>query len=411
MNTPRRRVGPALAGQDLVWLRASSPRPWTPALLAGLLAIAPAGCARDAGSSATPRSAATPATTTAPPASAALAPRPPAGTPTPRAADTSAGIGAWANAQAPGSAVVTDRQPWSFGEAPGQVIRTRHFAIFTTEREPIITERLPGFLEAAIPHYRGIVGPLPPPPYQMEVFIMATRGQWQDLTLSLLGARGVPLTAIERGGFAVGGRALFFDLGPADTFSVTAHEGWHQYTQTTFRTPLPLWAEEGLATLMEGHRWTGNALVFLPWANLERYDKLRDAHARQTLLSLPELLSVSPEQLMAQGPMGQERAVTYYAQLWALLHFLREGQGGRYREALHRMVADAAAGLLPQAVALSLGAERPRALASVSGPAVFKAYFGGGPEEFEPAYRAFVAQVIRPGGRDAAVAGRSPVND
>jgi hypothetical protein len=61
---------------------------------------------------------------------------------------------------------------------------------------------------------------------------------------------------IQRGGFAASGRAILYDIGPRDTFAIAAHEGWHQYTQKSFRAPLTVSFEEGLATYMEGFRWS-----------------------------------------------------------------------------------------------------------------------------------------------------------
>ena len=53
--------------------------------------------------------------------------------------------------------------PWAFEDVPGgtgRIIRTDHYAIYTTESEPIITDRLPGFMEAALPQYAGAIAPL-----------------------------------------------------------------------------------------------------------------------------------------------------------------------------------------------------------------------------------------------------------
>ena len=304
------------------------------------------------------------------------------------------------------SAAVLRTDPWVWEGLQGRVMHSRSFSIYTTETDPMIIGRMPGFLDAGVEHYITAITPLPRPTSRLETFVMGDRGQWQRLTLAMLGEQGRTLTYIERGGFAYGGRSFLFDIGAADTLAIAVHEGWHQYTQRTFRDRLPSWAEEGLATLMEGHRWTGNDVVFLPWSNLERFDRLRDAAGKRTLLPLETVLTANPQALMQKG---FDAPVTWYAQLWALMHFLREGAGGKYRPALDRLVADAAAGRMGRAMAIQL--DDPRAsslLAQRSGLQVFRAYFARDLGPFEAEYRAFITAVIGPGGRNAVVDGRAP---
>ena len=301
--------------------------------------------------------------------------------------------------------------PWSFDGQTGSVYHTATFSIYTTEKAPIITDRLPLFMEAALDQYTSAVAPLPRPSARLESFVMGSRTQWQRLTLAMLGERGRTLTYIERGGFASGGRAFLFDIGDADTLSLAAHEGWHQYTQSTFAQRLPTWAEEGIATLMEGYRWTGDRAIFSGWANVERFDHLREVIAKGEALSLAEILTATPEGLMQRGFQGP---VAYYSQLWALVHFLREGEGGKHRAQFHRLVSDAAAGRLGLAVSVQLQDARAAGMIATGAPAggatVFRAYFGEA-GSLDAAYRSFVAQVLATGSRQAIVAGRSPLGD
>ncbi len=313
-----------------------------------------------------------------------------------------------ANAGRPEGSVV-GVEAWTFETFPGRAIRTANYSLYTTASEPIITDRLPGFLEAALQQYIALITPLPRPRARMDTFVMATRQQWQRLTLRMLGPSGVPVTYIERGGFTSGGRSYLFDIGQADTFSIASHEGWHQFSQTTFKERLPITLEEGLATYFEGHRWIGADVVFLPWANLERFDRLRDAASRRGqdgFMPLEELLAASPQSLMTRG---SQAPLTYYAQAWALIHFLREGDGGRWRPGFERLVSDAAGGVLGRTVQLSLGTSRPGMLAQSAPGAVFRAYFGADPAQLDPAFQEFLRQIVQTGGRSAIVEGRSPV--
>jgi hypothetical protein len=246
------------------------------------------------------------------------------------------------------------------------------------------------------------------------VFVMSSRPQWERLTLRMLGSAGVPVTtAIERGGFTTGGRAFLFDIGAADTFSIAAHEGWHQFSQLTLRERLPMWLEEGLATFFEGHRWIGPDVVFLPWCNLERFDRLREAATPRRpggptgLLGLRELMAASPQGLMSGATPGA--GLTYYAQVWALVHFLREGQGGRHRRGLEQLLADAARGTLSRALAQSAPPGRSPMLPDAQTAAIIRAYFGGDVDALERGYTEFVSDLVRPGTRGEIVEGRSPL--
>ncbi len=307
--------------------------------------------------------------------------------------------------------VIRQVQPWTFAGADGQLVTTDRFRIYITERDALVASRMPGFMEAALDNYTHALGPLPQPKERLETFIMGSRGQWREIVLHMLGARGQAfVTSIQRGGVTYAGRSYLFGIGSADTMNLASHEGWHMYTQSTFQEPIPLWLEEGIASFMEGHRWTGATVAFAPWANLERFDQLRRAAAANTLLRLPDLLSTPPQDLVTQG-VG-DTALTYYAQVWALVHFLREGAGGKYRAGFEQLLADAAAGQMSQAISIKLrekGLPEARSLSRRLGSQVFQAYFNSDMATAEVEYRSFLNKVVEPGSRQAVVAGTSPL--
>jgi len=303
--------------------------------------------------------------------------------------------------------VVFSRDAWEYENAPGEVIRTRHYRIFTTETDPNLTDRLPLFLEAALRQYRTALGPLPPPPMRLDTYLMDNRPQWQRLTLRLLGPAGRRLSGLGRGGMASRGIGMYFDIGLYDTLSIAAHEGWHQYTQRTFRDPLPVWLEEGLATHMEGHRWDGARPMFLPWANVERFDALRRAADADALIALPDLVEIDPQERLSG--FGRELP-GYYAQVWALTHFLTEGEGGAHRAGLRAMLADAADGRLLRTIAVRLGADdASRLRATRRGDAALRAYVGRSGADLAEAYERFVRDLASPGSRGPVVRGESPL--
>lgn len=301
-------------------------------------------------------------------------------------------------------------EPWSFQGREGREIRSPAYRIFTTERDRLITGRIAPFMEAANAQYRGLVADGAPAPAAMEMFLLADRTQWAAMTTELMGREADTYLRIQRGGFSAGGRAVLYDLGAHDTFAIAAHEGWHQYTQRAFRQPLPLWLEEGIAAYMEGFRWRSDAPElpqFLPWFNVERFDQLRYAAWRRNLIPLDQLLSSSPQELIDTTTSG---TLTYYAQVWSLVHFLREGEGGKYRPAFERLLADAASGRMLQQVQAHAGPRAARdALVRRRGPAVFQTYFSDDLAAANAEYQAFLATLTARGVRSKIVRGESPI--
>ncbi len=313
--------------------------------------------------------------------------------------------------------MVLEREGWSFGGADGSVVRTPHYRLFTTVRNPVLVDRVALFLERGLEHYRRAAlsegtAALPAPPERLDTYLMSGRAEWESVTRRLLGDRSDEALGIGRGGFAARGVGVYWNIGLYDTLAVAAHEGWHQYTQRTFRQGLPVYLEEGIASYMEGHKWENGVPEFSPWANLERYDRLRAAVGEGTLLSMEELLTVVPSELVAGR---NERVLTYYAQVWALAHFLKSGGDGVYRSGLERMVRDAAAGRLVNGL-MERGASFRDAVEVVRGrrgPALLEAYVlrdaGMSMAAFEARYAAFVERLSAVGVRDLVVSGVSPI--
>lgn len=318
---------------------------------------------------------------------------------------------ALASSPAGGEAVETvadilSREPWRYATAEGEVIRTTNYRLYTTAKDKVIRDRLATFQEHALSHYRQILTPLPAPATKLDTYLMDNRPQWERMTKQLMGDRAEALLKIPRGGYASRGIGVFYNIGLFDTLAIAGHEGWHQFTQKTFAEPLPSWLEEGLATFMEGHRWEQNTPVFRPWANVQRFDQLRKAEGERKLLALEDLLDSRPQDFL---DFTDERVLTFYAQLWALVHFLNEGEGGKYAAALREVMTDAAEGRLASTVRARLGGRAGASvLTSRSGPTVFMAYFS---EDLSPPaeeYARFVSRLTRPGSRSAIAEGRSP---
>ena len=269
---------------------------------------------------------------------------------------------------------------------------------------------MPDFLELALGHYTTALATLPTPDLKLDTFLMADRSQWASLTRQVMGDQATSYLRIQRGGFASGGRALLFTIGHRDTLAIAAHEGWHQYTQRTFRQELPLWLEEGVAAYMEG--FVANPEhpelpIFKGWANPERFEQLVAAAKSGRLMPMTRLLELGTSELLNADT---DDALTYYAQVWALVHFLKEGRNGTRAEALSNALRDAAAGRLRETIDQKLGSGASQLLIRERrGAETFAAYFDPDLAAAARDYDDFVTAIVTRGSKDRIVAGLSPL--
>ncbi|MEM7228281.1 MAG: DUF1570 domain-containing protein [Planctomycetota bacterium] len=304
--------------------------------------------------------------------------------------------------EAPETEIQFQTTPWQWRELNGLVIATPHYDVHTTIEDPRVLDVLPSFFERALQHYRSTLAKLPPPTGRFETYIFADRREWRLKTWEVLPQQAGQFMNLGRGGFATRGIAVLYFIdyrkgNPHDTLAIAAHEGWHQYTQKTFRHQLPIWLEEGIATYMEGFRTTPEGFIFIPRVNPERRRELARAVREDRLIPLGELLSNSPQDFLATG---KNRLLTYYAQVWALTRFLVEYDDGTYRDALEEALNDAANGEL---VGRLMGAEARRStsrsfsgLDTRTGPWLIQAYFTEDMVEFRQQYEQYMRDLVRP---------------
>jgi hypothetical protein len=305
---------------------------------------------------------------------------------------------------------VADRQAWTFKGHSGTAFYTPNAIIRTTSTDAKILDRLPPFVELAILHYQSDITRLPRPGETIETYFFDTRNQWEALTRSLMGDRAGVYLSIERGGYSAKHIGVFYDIGPKDSFVICAHEGWHQYSHSTLKDPMPAWLDEGIACMMEGFKWDEqfpDHPLFKPWANTERFDQLRHAFNTDTLMPIHALLTRRPQDLM-NATLGKPTALTYYAQVWALIHFLNEGQGGRYQSALHDLLGDIAQGEFRS----NLNEHELRLFNTKRvGSATLLNYLPAGTTlgQLDREYQDFMTQIVRVGSRNRIVMGKSPI--
>jgi hypothetical protein len=304
-------------------------------------------------------------------------------------------------------AIEVARHTWKYSNFEGQLLVTPNYNIYTTATRDDFVDHLPLFFEAALAHYTTYLGKLPRPKERMDTYLFQDRRQWAAKTRELLPHQSNVFETLGRGGFATQGTAVLYYIdwpssrSHRDTYSIAAHECWHQYTQRTFRNPLPIWLEEGVATYMESFRVSSDGQPqFMPWRNGERWRALRRAAQDDRLIPLSELLRRSPQSFLETG---KNRLLVYYAQVWALTRFLVEGEDGKYREGLEEVLYDAAtgklAGRLTSSEFSSRHGRRISAATGRSGPWIILEYFNPDLDEFEEAYLDYIERITGRGRR------------
>jgi hypothetical protein len=230
-----------------------------------------------------------------------------------------------------------EQSEWRYAGKPGQLLKTEHYEIYTTLQDRVLLETIPDVVEAAYAHYESLVPPVRPPEERMKIYLFATRAEWTNFTKRFAGPRAKVFLQVRNGGYSENGISVIQYVAHQTTFPILAHEGFHQYLYHRVNPNVPAWLNEGLATLCEGQRWNGPRIeAFEPDYNPIRANDLSEALLAGKLHSLRTLLETHAGKVV----QGTSRSVsTYYAQVWALMLFLREGASGKYASDFQRLVA------------------------------------------------------------------------
>ena len=241
-------------------------------------------------------------------------------------------------------------EPWRFEGKLAKKLVTPHYLIYTTVDDAEIVASVGQLMEGALTQYRRLAPAVAPTGEPMECFLFQSRHQWATFTRGKTGADAAIYLQINRGGYTVGDWYVAYFIGDVGTLSVAAHEGWHQYVARHFESRLPPFLEEGLACMFEevywgeGRRARSGPLPRWNFArNRSRMLGLRNAVEADRLIPLTELASMHAGQVVDQPG---EQIEAFYAESWAFAKFLWDGEGGRHRPALRRILTDAAAGTL-----------------------------------------------------------------
>jgi len=290
-------------------------------------------------------------------------------------------------ATGPNESVQLTEQRWG---SSGTVLKTAHFTLYTTMNDPDFNQRLAQVMEGALTQYRRLAPTAKIDPRPMDCYIFANRRQWAEFTRQRTGNDAAIYLQINRGGYTVGDFFVAYYIGESGTLAVAAHEGWHQFVARHFKDRLPPFLEEGIATTFENISWDSNLPRWNMLRNVSRSQKLRDAIEKNSLWSLPQLVSMHAGDVVGEPA---EKIEAFYAQNWAFARFLTDGAGGRYRAALNRMLADAVAGTLAHSIGAPNridGSFNPRAVRPM-----LEHYLGTTLEEVDSAYQAYIRELAK----------------
>lgn len=278
---------------------------------------------------------------------------------------------------------------WNFADTRGRLIKTPHYNLYTTLEDEEIVANVAQLLEGAYEQYRRFVPDAPGSPTRMDTYLFQYRYEWAAFTEANTGEDAAIYLQILRGGYTYGDVAVSYFLGDLSTYSVASHEGWHQFVGRHFKSRLPPFLEEGIACMFENLHFDGRVPRWDLSVNHNRLAKLQAALEAGQLWSLDQLVRMHAGEVVDQ-PV--ERIEAFYAQGWALARFLWEGDGGRYRPALQRLLGDAAHGRLP--VPISVGTSGHLWRPAAAKP-LLEHYLQMPFDQIEQRYDAYVREIAR----------------
>src|SRR5690606_1520091 len=138
----------------------------------------------------------------------------------------------------------------------------------------------------------------------MEGYLFANRTEWAAFTAAHAGEDAAVYLQVPRGGYCYGDVTVMYFLGDLSTYSVAAHEGWHQFVARHFKRRLPPFLEEGMACLFESIRLEQGLPRWNLAINHNRIDKLRAAVEGEALWPLEKLIHMHAGEVVAL-PVGQ----------------------------------------------------------------------------------------------------------
>lgn len=289
-------------------------------------------------------------------------------------------------------------EPWNGKYGIGLKLRTDHYDVFTTVRQPLMLRMIPGFIEAAHQGYNEQLRHPVRTASRFTIYLFADRKEWEDFTYSFAGDQAPIFCKIKTGAYYLNGVCVVYDIGPKRTLAALGHEGWHQFNNRHFTYRLPSWLDEGVAMQFEAGLYEDGLFRFNPAANAQRLGTLKQTLGKAKQIPLAELVATSPGEVLATDQA--EAVMAFYSQSYALVRFLREAGYGQRFTSYQQLLWDGLSGhwpLDPSTGTTAADRNLPRTVPwnRQVGPQLFKHYIGTDLEQIEQEYLAFCRRIAR----------------
>ncbi|UCD28494.1 MAG: hypothetical protein JSV03_15655 [Planctomycetota bacterium] len=288
--------------------------------------------------------------------------------------------------------VVYELQEWTSPEGiTGVQLLTDHYDMRVTAKDELLRSYLPGFMETTFAKYCELMPPAGNNTDQLVIYLFDNRREWVNFTRIFAPQQAYTYLHIQSGGYTdyPSATAVIFDLGRDRTLSLMAHECFHQYVARYFPEPMPAWLNEGLATQWEAFDLKGDQPIYTPRKNYIRTNNLREA-LYHGFIPWSEFLGMNAGHAVRKT--GKD-VRTYYAQVWSLILYLREGSDGMYADRLAVLLADA--GTERQSIAIRAYRAATEGSENMSdGEALFRQYITDDFDTFTADYREYVRQLV-----------------
>lgn len=287
-----------------------------------------------------------------------------------------------------------DPSQWTtepFGK--GIRLRTTHFDLRITATDEILREYLGAFMETAFCEYEQMAPPARTLDKRLVIYLFDTRNEWADFTRQRFPHQASTYLHILSGGYTdyASATAVAFDLKRDHTLALLAHEGMHQYFSRCFPRPIAPWLNEGLACQWEAFDLDGPYPIFNPRMNFSRRNHLREALAEDgALIPLRQLLRMDAGMAVREIETSVR---TYYAQVWSMVLYLREGDDGKYTERLQLLLHDLGSDASLEKMRAYREAH-PEAARDSAGELLFKTYITDDLDTFAFEYREFARRLV-----------------
>lgn len=287
---------------------------------------------------------------------------------------------------------------WDGKFGQGMVINTAHYEIYTTLKEPLMLRQIPGFIESAYRGYQKYVPTELKTNSRFKIYLFADRQQWDEFTKDFTRPNEEIYLKINRGAYYLNGSCVAYNIGRSKTLSVLGHESWHQFNSRHFKYRLPSWLDEGLAMHFETSKYNNGWFNFTPDRNLGRLGALKLILKKGKVIPLERLIQMNPGQVLIHP--DSDAALSFYAQAYALVRFLREADYCRRLMPYNKMLIGGLKGRWPlggQLAEIASNRNIPMTARSnaVISKIVFEKYIGSDYNALQKDYMKFCDKITR----------------